>query len=223
MAGPYYGERPWLAELVPPDARRVLDVGCGEAHLALTLRRARPGIVVHGIEPRPDAAAVARPRLDALFEGPAEAGPPADWPAPDCVVFADVLEHLVDPWTVLAQYADTLAPSGTVVVCLPNVAHHTVLRRALGGRWDYADEGLLDRTHLRFFTVETACELVRDAGLDLELVRRRVGRPLPELALRVWRGLDRASPHLGPLARRALDALTYHVLIRARSRRARSR
>jgi hypothetical protein len=63
---------------------------------------------------------------------------------------------------------------------------------------------------------------VRGAGLDIELVRRRVGRPLPPLALRAWRGLDRVSPRLGPLVARALDVFTYHVLIRAWSRRVRS-
>lgn len=173
----YYTERPQIAALVPEAARVVLDVGCGEGALGRMLKRNRPEVVVLGIEPLPDVAAVAGEHLDAVQVGGAEGGWPMDWPAPDCIVFADSLEHMVDPWSVLARSVARLAPGGSVVFSMPNVAHHSVLVGGLRGRWDYADHGLLDRTHLRFFTRLTLLELVRGAGLEPTVIQRLCNGP----------------------------------------------
>ena len=71
----------------------------------------------------------------------------------DCLVFGDVLEHLVDPWAVLARLARLVCDGGQILACIPNVQHYSVIVSLLRGKWDYQDEGLLDRTHLRFFTL----------------------------------------------------------------------
>ncbi len=89
----------------------------------------------------------------------------------DCVVFNDVLEHTADPWTVLEQTHAILAPGAVIVVSIPNVRHATVVRSLLvDGRWDYRDWGILDRTHLRFFTRATAVELLQSTGFAVERV-----------------------------------------------------
>jgi len=170
----YYGyDRPEVRALVPPEARNVLDVGCGAGALGAALRGERPGVKVRGIEPSDNAERAAR-NLDAAVRGTAESGLPADWPRPDCVIFADVLEHLVDPWAVLRQYRQSIAENGSLVVSLPNVRHGSVVFPLLKGDFDYADAGVLDRTHLRFFTPRTALQLLRDTGWRIEHAERVV-------------------------------------------------
>ena len=98
------------------------------------------------------------------------------WPPEsfDCIVCADVLEHTVDPWAVVGRLKRLLRPGGCLVASLPNVAHHRNLRRLLRGRWDYADEGVLARTHLRFFTLPTIEDLFARNGMRIESVARRL-------------------------------------------------
>jgi trans-aconitate methyltransferase len=135
----YEKQRPEVASAVPAGARRVIDVGCASGRLGAYLKAERPGIEVRGIEVVADAAARARQVLDDVVHGTAEGELPEHWPTPDCVIFADVLEHLVDPWTVLATWSTRLAARGTLVASIPNVLHRSVVRGMLHGRWDYTD------------------------------------------------------------------------------------
>src|SRR5262249_40065500 len=89
----------------------------------------------------------------------------------DCIVFADILEHLVDPWGTLASYCRFLSPEGVVVASIPNVRNIALLYDVMvRGRWQYADSGYLDRTHLRFFTGAEISELFAGAGLALQRI-----------------------------------------------------
>lgn len=213
----YEHPRPEVRALIPAEARVVVDVGCAAGALGAGLKSERPGIQVRGVEPSGQAAERARQVLDDVLVGGAQQQPPASWPAPDCVIFADVLEHLADPWTVLRRWRQRLAPGGVVVASVPNVAHHSVtLDLLLRGRWDYADAGILDRTHLRFFTRETALRLFRDAGLEPTHLERvtRYGR-----TSQVTKLLDRFGGVLRPGASlpRLTDPWTLQFLIVAKS------
>jgi 2-polyprenyl-3-methyl-5-hydroxy-6-metoxy-1,4-benzoquinol methylase len=166
-----------------PDGARVLDVGCATGYLAAELTRR--GCVVDGIEYDPVAAEQARAHCREVVTGDLEAPPlraaverMLAGARPDVVVCADVLEHLRDPWAVLAWLGTLLAPGGRAVISVPNIAHWTARRALLRGRFDYADYGLFDRTHLRFFTRASAAELARRAGLAV-LRERPAGAPLP--------------------------------------------
>ena len=220
----YYGHaRPEVAALVPLGARNVVDIGCGRGGLGRTLRACRPEAKVYGIEPVAEQAELARAVYDDVHIGTAESGLPPRWPRPDAVVFADVLEHLSDPWGVLRQWREILAPEGHIVISLPNVAHHEVLVGLRRGRWDYQDEGVLDRTHVRFFTRATACSMVVEAGLHIDAIARTYQLPRSKL----WRLLLRVAtlprrrferkrgvPHSGH--RNLTDACTLQYLIVAR-------
>jgi trans-aconitate methyltransferase len=174
----YQLARPEVARLVPPDARFVVDVGCGAGALGHALKQSRPGLEVRGIEPVQTQADLARQVLDAAHCGTAEAGPPQEWPSADCVIFADVLEHLVDPWQTLKSWRARLRAGATLVVSLPNVSNSGVVGGMLRGRWDYQDWGVLDRTHLRFFTRATGVELIESAGFRVQTVRRIFDMPV---------------------------------------------
>jgi hypothetical protein len=145
-------------------------------------------------------AALARTRLDHVFEGPVETFLDARDAGDlrfDCIVFGDVLEHLADPGTVLQRCRSILAPGGMVVASIPNVAHVAVRAMLLEGRWDYSDLGIMDRTHLRFFARSTLVELLSSAGLAL---RRLEYVELPAVLTGI-RCAEETSKAVAPLCR----------------------
>jgi O-antigen biosynthesis protein len=214
----YDNERPEVRTAVPASARRIIDVGCANGRLGARLKAERPGIEVRGIEVVAEAAQRARSVLDDAVNAGAEAELPEHWPAPDCVIFADVLEHLVDPWAVVRTWRKRLAARGTLVVTIPNVLHRSVVFGVLRGRWDYASEGILDRTHLRFFTRETALALVESGGFRVQSVRRLLDMAgLPGVLrprIRAWAQAEERRSFSG-MRRKLLDLYTGQFLITA--------
>jgi methionine biosynthesis protein MetW len=170
-------ERKSIAKHIPNGSFRILDVGCGAGYFGANLKRNGQAIVVYGIELSNGAAKQAEAQLDKVFcidlDKLEICQLYKEWGDQkfDFIVFADVLEHLKDPWSILNSLVKMLAPHGTVIVSLPNVRHWSVLLSLiLKGRWDYQDAGIMDRTHLRFFTRATAKELVESTGLSVKKV-----------------------------------------------------
>jgi O-antigen biosynthesis protein len=161
-----------MVELVG-GSKRVLDVGCATGYLAQAL--VERGCTVSGVEFDAEAAEEARPHLERLVIGDLEA---MDLPEAfgddrfDVVVFGDVLEHLKDPLPVLRGARKLLADGGSVVASIPNIAHGSVRLALLAGRFDYQPLGLLDSTHIRFFTRSSVEDLFREAGMVPIDVRR---------------------------------------------------
>ena len=145
------------------DGLRVLDLGFGAGLLARRIRhRCR---FLAGIELDPDAAREGAQYFDAAIIGDLLEGLRGPWDAPfDVVVAGDVLEHLPDPEIALEVLRPLLAPGGVLLASLPNVANVTVRASLLTGRFDYADRGILDRSHLRFFTRKSARALFEGRG-----------------------------------------------------------
>ena len=171
-------DRTELDPFIPDDATTVVDVGCG--HGLLGARHRRPGRQVIGIEPDWDLAREATRRLDLVLPVGAEEGLSALKPKLDCVVFADVLEHLVDPVGALAKAAGVLAPGGRIVASLPNSAWVPVLRSLAAGRWDPTVAGVQARDHLAPMTPASFRRLAAECGL-------RVIREVPLAAPLSWR------------------------------------
>jgi len=165
-----------LLPLVPAEAARFLEIGCGEGEFARALRAARgqSKLEVVGVElcegPGQRAAAV----LDTLIVGNVEQMelPYRDYF--DCVVFADVLEHLVDPWKMLTRARSFLRPNGMVIASIPNVQQWIVLRDLILGEWDYTDFGIMDNTHLRFFTKKSILKMFASTGFDVRHFHGRI-------------------------------------------------
>lgn len=179
----YENARPEVVALVPAGARRVLDVGCASGALGTALI-ARQGCEVVGVELDPAYAADAAGRLSRVVRGDldvlaASDEALADLGRFDCIVAADVLEHLRDPWLVLGRLVTLLEPGGSVVVSLPNVRFwETFWQLGVRGTWPRRSTGIFDRTHLRWFTLRDAWVLLADAGLVVEDVHR-IGRLAP--------------------------------------------
>lgn len=160
-----------LLRRVPLGQGAVLEVGCGAGSFARSYRARSPLSRYIGVELFEEAAAKSRDVVDAVVVGDIEkaeilaALDEVTGGAPfDSIVFGDVLEHLQDPWSVLARLRERASPGAVCSICIPNVSHWSLLLQQLRGRWDYADAGLLDRTHLRFFTRASAIEMLEGAG-----------------------------------------------------------
>ncbi len=171
VGGYYRAPRPELACHVPPDARRILDVGCGAGEFGRFLKE-RGAEEVAGIEIDERAYHIAQENLDHAVLGNIEE---MELPFPDghfdCIVFGDVLEHLINPTAVLRKVTRILAPQGIIVTSIPNVRFFEVVGMLAQGRWKYEDAGILDRTHLRFFTAVEIRKMIHDAGLQIRLMK----------------------------------------------------
>lgn len=169
----YCDPRDDVLAVVPAGVRDVLDVGCGGGALGRALR-AR-GARVTGVEKEPAAAAAARERLDRVVEADVEKDPlPFREGEFDCILYCDILEHLRDPAAALAATGRFLRPGGRIVASVPNVRYYAVVKDLLlRGRWEYGDAGILDRTHLRFFTLLSIEEMLEGAGYRIERVERK--------------------------------------------------
>lgn len=178
MAAYHDRVNPDLLRVIPRTAGCVLEIGCGAGALGAAFKRRAPQCRWIGVELDADAAAQARGRIDHVVAGDAQALAAeqlgVEPGGADAVIYGDVLEHMADPWSVVKRHAALLAEGGLVLACIPNVAHWSVLRELLQGKWTYAEEGLLDRTHLRFFTLEGIRALFEGAGLVVHDVRPRV-------------------------------------------------
>lgn len=198
----YYASCRWdMLALVPPGCRTFLDVGCGDGVTGRAIKEKYPGARVVGIEVRPKAAQAAAAVLDRVLCRAVDAAL-ADLQDErfDCLLFGDILEHLVDPWKTLQVAAQLLAPGGAAVASLPNVQHYSVLLNLARGRWTYTARGLLDRTHLRFFTYREAVRLLAGAGLAVERVQpnyrlREQDKARSEWAAALARGLPFLRPY----------------------------
>lgn len=199
-------ERDDVAKLVPSDAKAILEVGAGYGALGRILRQ-RDGVVLDAVEINPAASPhladvyrrhwigdIERLELDGALDHY------------DCLIFPDVLEHLVDPWAVLSTLSARLRPGGVVVTSIPNVRNIGLLfRLVMQGRWDYAESGLLDRTHLRFFTRASIAQLLENAGLSIERWQTNRDR---------YTGVRKAVAELSKLISPDMDVCQFLVVAR---------
>ena len=169
----YYEEgRDEMADYVPSSTKRLLDVGCGQGKFSMNLLRDNGEMEIWGIEPFEDAAKVAQQRLAKVINTTVEDSLPS---LPerffDCVVFNDSLEHLADPWAVLGQLKAKLSPEATIVASIPNIRYFHVIKQLLQeADFEYAPYGVLDKTHLRFFTKKSMQRLFTESGYRVDQI-----------------------------------------------------
>lgn len=143
---------------------KVLEIGCGCGATLLKIKHECKAAELYGIELNEDAAIDARAFADVRSVD--VENDTLDYPENffDYIIFADVLEHLYDPWKVLRRFRSCLSDSGVILASIPNTMHYTLIRELINGSWTYQDAGLLDRTHIRFFTKREITKMFVEAG-----------------------------------------------------------
>ncbi|QPJ63429.1 MAG: glycosyltransferase [Candidatus Nitronauta litoralis] len=160
-----------MLPLIPEEARSILEIGCGAGKTGQFLKESR-GAFVAGVELNPDVAEEAKSVLDDVISGNIEEMDlPYEPGSFDCILCGDVLEHLVDPLKVLEKLKGLLVPGGKIVASIPNVQFFGVIHHLSEGNWTYQDEGILDRTHLRFFTLKEIKTLFENAGFEINEIQ----------------------------------------------------
>ena len=168
----YYGPRCEMLAFIPRTCTSVLDVGCGVGDFGKKVKELI-GTRVWGVEVLEDAAREAARKLDRVLLGSfQEAQALLAEERFDCITFLDSLEHMVDPWAALKAAAGLLSEKGSIVASIPNVRYWPNLKHLLFARdWQYVDIGILDRTHLRFFTERSMRRMLEDVGLEVGLLQ----------------------------------------------------
>lgn len=171
----YKNERKAIAALIEKNKNDILDVGCGAGYFGKYLKESGRAASVCGIELVKEVAEHAKIHLDAVVSGDLDEIDVSSELRKlnremfDIIVFADVLEHTKNPWRILFQMTEHLKDAGIIIISLPNIRHWKVIFNLLfKGRWDYVESGILDRTHLRFFTRSTATDLIESSHLNVE-------------------------------------------------------
>ncbi len=151
----------------------VLDIGCASGYMGEFLIKEK-GCKVWGIEPDTDFAARAKNSgYDVVINKGVDEGLKDIEAQFEYIIMADVLEHLVEPERVLKNAKKFLKPGGRIFISLPNIAHYSIRLKLLLGKWEMQDWGILDKTHLHFYTLDSAKKLLEDAGLKVEKLRPR--------------------------------------------------
>lgn len=193
--------------------KRVLEAGCASGHVSEQLRA--QGCSVVGVEIESEIVEPAMQWLERAVIGDIEDSSlwqELDGEEFDVVLFGDVLEHLKEPLGVLRESARCLAPSGTVIISAPNIAHADVKIALLNGTFPYSENGLLDRTHIHFFTKDSLVDLVREAGMAVVEISR-VTVPVFQTELGVSRD-DVDATTLGAILRDR-ESETYQFVVKA--------
>lgn len=162
----YGSVNPPVFARIPRNARRILDVGCGDGSLARAIRAEWPA-QVSGLTWSEEEARLANGVLERVWVADLNRFEESDLGVYDCIICSHVLEHLVDPWRVLGRLRGHLEAGGTLIVALPNLLFWRNRLEMTRGRFRYTEGGLMDRTHCKFFDWDAAGELVSAAGFEV--------------------------------------------------------
>lgn len=166
---------PDLLGVMPLHARRVVEVGCSSGALARDYKLRNPGCWYLGCDVDASYVEMARRHCDEVMVLDIDHAPESFYSVgANLWVFGDTLEHMKDPWAVLKRVRGVMKPGDMVVACIPNAQHWSVQVRLALGEFVYEDSGLLDRTHLRWFTRKTISRMFTEAGFDIEVMLPRI-------------------------------------------------
>ena len=205
-----------VLHLMRPDYGRVIEIGSSSGALAQAYRGINPHARYTGIEIDPDYAEASKLHCTDVLIGNIEKFPPetlAELADGDCWIFADVLEHLYDPWKMLKNIRNGASGNVEVIACIPNAQNWALQACMNGGNFVYQDSGLLDRTHIRWFTRITIINLFEAAGFRIEaMTARHAQTPSPEV-LGAVRSMAQAVGNNPDLAEQ--DCLAFQYVLRA--------
>jgi GT2 family glycosyltransferase len=200
----YTKTRKDLIDFIPYGFRKTLEIGCGAGVLSSDLKKQGKASIIWGVELDPEAGRSASSVLNGVIIGDFLKVPLNGIPNPlDAVICADVIEHMTDPWGALDRINTLLKPGGEVIMSIPNIRHYKIIKKLIKNQWFYEKEGILDKTHLRFFTLPTLIQLLNYSGFEIiDIFRKKRARPWVIKLGRFFPALE--------------EFLVYQYLIRAR-------
>lgn len=161
---------PDLLRIIPSDAKRVIEIGCSSGALAREYKKNHENVNWVGVEIDQSYAEMAKRYCDSTLVANIDDCDDSfyeEFSDRDCWVFGDTLEHLKDPWSVLQKIRNVMPAGGSVAVCIPNAQHWSLIIKFALGEFRYEDSGLLDKTHLRWFSRKTMLEMFQSSGLKV--------------------------------------------------------
>ncbi len=165
-----------MFHLIPANAKRILEIGCGEGLLGKRLHE--QGKYIAGIELVKEVAEKAKTNLDKVICCDIEKfSPDLEENFFDCLICGDVLEHLHNPLEVLKKLKKYLTEDAIIIASIPNIQHFSIIANLIAGNWNYKKSGLMDDTHLRFFTLKSTYKLFSDAGFKIEKTEITICNP----------------------------------------------
>ncbi len=168
-----YGDSPRteLIDLIKEAPEQVLEIGCGSGATGLAIKQKFPDVNYIGIDSDKEAAEIARTRLDKVIVSDIEKVPldtiGLEKEYCDLIICADILEHLYDPWKMLHDLRGYLTPYGKIISSIPNVQYINHIINFMHGNWKYDDHGLMDVTHIRFFTLNEIVKMFNGTGYNI--------------------------------------------------------
>lgn len=207
-----------LLNLIPPDTRRIVEVGCMDGAMAHACRELHPSVHYLGIDINQEYARTAAQFCDQTLgvdiESMTENAFQALFPC-DCWVFGDCLGHLRDPWRIMRMVRESIDPDGCMLICIPNAQHWSVQMHLATGQFRNEDSGLLERTHLRWFTRTTLLEMFSETGWRIE---NGFSRQLPtQPPAGLLEGIQATAMAAGAESEQAVaDAMAFQYLFRLR-------
>ncbi len=163
----YRFNRSEMIKYIPENAKLILDVGCSEGNFGKLLKEKR-ACTVWGVEPDVKSASIAMKNIDRVFNTIFDENIDLENAKIDCIVFNDVLEHIINPNRVIQICKKYLAKGGVIVSSIPNIRYYEIIRQILFEKdWRYTEAGILDKTHLRFFTSKSIIKLFENEGYKI--------------------------------------------------------
>lgn len=163
----YSHSRSEILPFLPSGIKFALDVGCGNGSFGKILKE-HVGCVVWGVEPNQTVALEAQQNLDKVINSPFDKNLNLEHQKFDCIFFNDVLEHLVNPYSALNICKLNLSKNGCIISSIPNILHFdTIYKILITQDWKYEDAGILDKTHLRFFTKKSIIRMFEECGYKI--------------------------------------------------------
>lgn len=170
---------PDILKKIPIYSKKVLEIGCGAGALGKKILETNKRCEYYGIELSEEAVkyAIETNKIASIQKGDIEVGSLSSFGFEkgsfDCIIYGDVLEHLTDPWRIIKEHKSFLKNNGKIIASIPNIANFSIIYQLLQGQWNYQSEGLLDKTHLRFFTLSSIVEMFNSADLKIIEVEGR--------------------------------------------------
>mgnify|MGYP006142908667 CR=1 FL=1 len=208
---------PDLLKLIPIQSKKIIEVGCSSGALAREFKKISSDCYWVGIEIDSMYAEMAKRHCDESIVLNIENAPESFWQETknaDCWLFGDTLEHLKDPWAIIKLIRANISKIGTVVACIPNAQHWSLQAKLSAGDFRYEVSGLLDRTHLRWFTRQTIIEMFEQSGFQIEAAIPRIfNEPNREVFLPIIEQMAKAAGVDPQIA--VTDSLPLQYVVRA--------